>query len=83
MNTDHYDWDEIFKYCADILSKSLAVDINPISKVSELYKEFRRCYWNEGRRNEIPQEVTFRKNFILSLKYPINKEFTKACFINL
>ena len=83
MNTDHYDWDEIFKYCADILSKSLAVDINPISKVSELYKEFRRCYWNEGRRNEIPQEVTFQKKLHSQLKISYKQRIYKSMLYQL
>ena len=83
MNTDHYDWDEIFKYCADILSKSLAADINPISKVSELYKEFRHCYQNEGRLNEIPQEVTFRKKLHSQLKISYKQRIYKSMLYQL
>lgn len=83
MNIDYYKWEEIFEYCADILSKSLAANVNPISKVSELYKEFRRCYQNEGRRNEIPKEVTFRKKLHSQLNIPNEQRIYKSTLYQL
>lgn len=83
MNIDHYDWNEIFKCCADILSKSIATDTKPISKISELYNEFKLCYEKDGKDEEIPKEVTFRRKLHSHLKIPNEQRIYKSTLYQL
>lgn len=59
MNTDHFDWEMIFKDAARILSESLSEPHNNITKASELYQKLKLEY--EKLSNPVPTQNTFTK----------------------
>lgn len=71
MNTDHFDWEIIFKDAARILSESLSDSKNNITKVSELYQKLKAEYKKLSK--PLPAQNTFTKK-IHAYLHPDDKQ---------
>lgn len=83
MRIDHFDWEEIFKDSADILSRSLAEDKKPIYKVSELYAALSKLYKQREKQNMLPKQSTYNKRMHEKLELEHSQRIMKSSLYKL
>lgn len=78
MKTAYFDWEELFKDSADILSRSLAEDRKPIAKVSELYAALEKLYILRDKKHMLPEPATYNKKMHIKLKLENSQRIMKS-----
>lgn len=83
VKTNHFDWEEIFKDSADILSRSLAENRKPITKVSELYAALEKLYIQRDKKDMLPEPTTYNKKMHEKLELKKSQRIMKSSLYKL
>ncbi len=76
-NTESFDWDHIWNVCSKLLADSIAMDKEPISNASELYRSLLAAARDGYIDEALPKAVTFRRKLHQKLSKDGNDRICK------